>query len=418
VIPTAARFVIVGAGIHGLSTAIHLAEELGSGEGIVVLEKRHVGAGATGISGGIVRNFYLSAAMNELVRQSVEIFELDPSLFGFRQVGYVAAVAEEQRPELERIAAQHEAVGYPSELHTGGAAIDHLRSLFPDWRAESVAAVLHEHPSGWADAMTTLTALTGMARSAGVSIAEGVEVIGFDSSADSIEAVATSGGSIDCDAVVLAPGPWARDLWQLLELPGVLGGEPAFHYWEVQEGEHIHTTSTLDATAPVVHLDLHEPLRDRGGTALHPGPWGIYFRSSVAGGITGGGLPFPLDEDCELDPYGPSNACHGVGDPGQAAQFTAGLETALARFDGGGWNSECFRAPVCFTPDSYPLVGWVGANVYAELDSNHGFKLLALGLHAARELTGGTAPELDPFRIERFGTAAAHPASASPYPWT
>jgi glycine/D-amino acid oxidase-like deaminating enzyme len=418
VIPSAARFVIVGAGVHGLSTAIHLSDELGGGDGIVVLEKRHVGAGASGISGGIVRNFYLSAAMNELVRQSVEIFELDPSLFGFRQVGYVAAVGEEQRSELERIAAQHEAVGYPSVLRTGAEAIDHLRTLFPDWRAEGVAAVLHEERSGWADAATTLAALTGMARSAGVSIAEGVEVTGFSSSADSIESVVTSGGTIDCEAVVLAPGPWVRDLWRLLELPDELGGKPSFHYWGVQEGEHVNTAATLDPFAPVVHLDLYGPLCDRGGTALHPGPWGIYFRPSLAGGITGGGLPYLLEVECELDPYGPSNAVHGRGDARQAAQFTVGLETALGRFDDGAWRSECFRAPMCFTPDSYPLVGWVHANVYALLDSNHGFKLLALGRLAAHELAGGTAPELDPFRLERFATKALHPVSASPYPWT
>jgi glycine/D-amino acid oxidase-like deaminating enzyme len=417
-IPSAARFVVIGAGVHGLSTAIHLAEELGSGDGIVVLDKRHIGAGATGISGGIVRNFYLSAAMNELVRQSVEIFELDPGLFGFRQVGYVAAVPEEQRPELERIAEQHEAVGYPSALHTDAAALDHLRGLFPDWRAESVTAVLHEERSGWADAATTLAALAGIARSAGVTIAERVAATGFDLRGDSVESVETSDGTISCEAVVLAPGPWARDLWQLLGLPEELGGEPAFHYWEVQEGEHSQPGATLEETAPVVHLDLHEPLLDAQGTVLHPGPWGIYFRPSVSGGITGGGLPTPLPPDCELDPYGPSHPVHGVGDPDQAVEFTAGLETALARFSADRWRSECFRAPMCFTPDSYPLVGWVRPNVYAVLDSNHGFKLLALGKLAAAELLGADEPVLAPFRLARFAQEAHHPVSASPYPWT
>ena len=67
-VPKHARFVVVGAGIHGLSTAVHLAElseeRGGSGADVLVLEKQNVGAGATGVSGGIVRNFYLSAAMN------------------------------------------------------------------------------------------------------------------------------------------------------------------------------------------------------------------------------------------------------------------------------------------------------------------------------------------------------------------
>src|SRR3990170_3510791 len=116
-LPPSAQVVVVGAGVHGLSTALHLAELQGSGA-------------------GIVRNFYLSAAMNEIVRRSVEIFELDPGLFGFRQVGYVAVVPEAQAAELERIAAQHADVGYASTLVQGAEPVQaHMKSLFPDWRA-------------------------------------------------------------------------------------------------------------------------------------------------------------------------------------------------------------------------------------------------------------------------------------------
>ncbi|HSG14671.1 MAG TPA: FAD-dependent oxidoreductase, partial [Gaiellaceae bacterium] len=131
-----ASVVIVGAGVHGLSTAVHLAELRGSGDGIVVLDKQRVGAGASGISGGIVRNFYLSAAMNEIVHRSVEVFELDPGLFGFRQVGYIAVVPEAQAAELERIAEQHRDVGYLSTLVLGEDSVHgHMAAIFPDWRA-------------------------------------------------------------------------------------------------------------------------------------------------------------------------------------------------------------------------------------------------------------------------------------------
>jgi glycine/D-amino acid oxidase-like deaminating enzyme len=37
--PRAARFVVVGAGVHGLSTAAHLADELGAGDEVLVLDK-------------------------------------------------------------------------------------------------------------------------------------------------------------------------------------------------------------------------------------------------------------------------------------------------------------------------------------------------------------------------------------------
>jgi glycine/D-amino acid oxidase-like deaminating enzyme len=45
------RFVVVGGGVHGLSTAGSLAR---GGADVVVLEKSSVGAGASGIAGGLV----------------------------------------------------------------------------------------------------------------------------------------------------------------------------------------------------------------------------------------------------------------------------------------------------------------------------------------------------------------------------
>ena len=410
---------MVGAGVHGLSTAAHLAEELGGGDDVLVLDKSRAGAGASGISGGIVRNFYLSAPMNEIVRRSVEIFELDPQLFGFRQVGYVAVVPEAQAQELERIAAQHAEIGYASTLVTGRDRVgDHLRGLFPDWRARGATAALHEERSGWADAGTTVAALAGLARAAGVRLADGVEVVGFaGDGGGAITAVETTAGSIACDVVVLAPGPWARDLWRLLDLPLEIDvareAAPLFHYWQVREGDYAHAAAALDPASPVVHLDADEPASEH-----LPVPWGIYFRPGLAGGVAAGGLPLPLDLECELDPYGPSHPVDGR----TSEAFDLGLEDALSwaleRFAGASWTGSSYACPTLFTPDSYPVVGFVRENVYAVLDSNHGFKMLALGRLAARELAGGQAPELDPFRLERFAKAALHPASSSPYPWT
>jgi glycine/D-amino acid oxidase-like deaminating enzyme len=72
-LPKRALFVVVGAGIHGLSTAYHLAKELltrgiGSGADVVVLDKAQPGAGASGIACGVVRNNYFPPAMSELMQ--------------------------------------------------------------------------------------------------------------------------------------------------------------------------------------------------------------------------------------------------------------------------------------------------------------------------------------------------------------
>ena len=94
-VPRQAPYVVVGAGIHGLSTAYHLAKELGSrgvgsGADVLVLEKSHPGAGASGIACGVVRNNYFQPAMSELMQACVEVWESDPEAYHYHGVGYIA----------------------------------------------------------------------------------------------------------------------------------------------------------------------------------------------------------------------------------------------------------------------------------------------------------------------------------------
>src|SRR6187397_1345140 len=94
-IPKQASYVVVGAGIHGLSTAYHLAKELrargaGTGADIVVLDKSRPGAGASGIACGVVRNNYFQPAMSELMAACVEVWEPEPEILHYHGTGYVA----------------------------------------------------------------------------------------------------------------------------------------------------------------------------------------------------------------------------------------------------------------------------------------------------------------------------------------
>src|SRR5579862_6102879 len=123
-LPEAIDYCIIGGGVHGLSTAWHLAMELtakgrGSSANIIVLEKKGAGAGASGIACGVVRNFYFSPAMTELVRLSVEVWESDPEAFGYHPVGYIAAVPKQQVNDLIAIHRKEQEVGYTSDLFLG-----------------------------------------------------------------------------------------------------------------------------------------------------------------------------------------------------------------------------------------------------------------------------------------------------------
>src|SRR5215472_10687672 len=120
-VPAHSRYVIVGAGIHGLSTAWHLARELrarglGGGGDILVLDKRGVGAGASGIACGVIRNNYFQPAMRELMAHSVGVWESDPDALAYHPVGYVQISPEAMRADVTTIYEQQRAIGYPSTL--------------------------------------------------------------------------------------------------------------------------------------------------------------------------------------------------------------------------------------------------------------------------------------------------------------
>src|ERR1700734_3012405 len=92
--PTNVKYAIVGAGVHGLSTAYHLALKLketgrGSGKDILVVDKTAIAAGASGIACGVIRNNYYQPAMRELMAHSVSVWESDPKAYSYHPVGYM-----------------------------------------------------------------------------------------------------------------------------------------------------------------------------------------------------------------------------------------------------------------------------------------------------------------------------------------
>jgi glycine/D-amino acid oxidase-like deaminating enzyme len=377
-----------------------------------------------------VRCYYRSPAIPEIVRLSVERFERSPAAFGFRQVGFLAVVPDRQVEDLQAIAARQAEVGYTSELITGNASCaEYLTWLWPDFDARGVEAALHERRSGWADASATVRELAREAHDAGVTILEGVEVIGLEHVGRTVSAVVTGRGSIRCDHVVLACGVWARDVWRMLgrEFSVTVDGAstPLVDLVKAQEGDFSLPGVGLQAVAgheaPVVHFDAEGPLRsDRDARVLVEGPWGIYFRMGRTGsGLTVGGLPARMGPDAPLDPYGPENPIHIAGDA--FCEFAeAGLARVLGRFRGAGarWQATPHGGVVGLTPDGYPVLDHVLENAYVILDAGHTYKMLALGPLAAADILNGPEPRLEPFRLDRFEAGQLQPTSRSPYPWT
>ncbi|HQY31933.1 MAG TPA: FAD-dependent oxidoreductase, partial [Thermomicrobiales bacterium] len=68
-LPASADIVIIGAGVNGLATAFELAKRKAGR--IVVLERRFIGAGASGKSGALVRQHYTNVPEAQLTLQSM-----------------------------------------------------------------------------------------------------------------------------------------------------------------------------------------------------------------------------------------------------------------------------------------------------------------------------------------------------------
>jgi glycine/D-amino acid oxidase-like deaminating enzyme len=436
-VPESSPYILVGAGIHGLSTGYHLAKELaarglGSGADIVVLDKTGPGAGASGIACGVVRNNYFQPAMSELMQACVEVWESDPEAFHYNPVGYIALGAGVQEPDLVAVYERQQRIGYRSELILGEAGVrTHMKELFLDWRARGVTVCLHERQGGFAFNRESVMGLAGKCVSLGVAVLSGIEVTGFDFAADdSISAVRTSRGPIRVgEQVVIAPGPWAQQFWSLLDLPDridiqtpsgdMVRDRPMWTFWNLQEGE-IAVDPGLFATAdggppPVIHLDTDSPLYSDDGRLVSDELWGIYFKRDRHG-VQGGASPLVVEGDVELDPYPQTTDV----DAGFPDMWCAGLSHAMSRFEGCRRLYRAARSGGvgAFTADNFPVFDYVKPNVYAILDSNHGYKMIGVGREVAKVLVGEHSSLLYPFRFERFSTGDLHPVSHSPYPWS
>ncbi len=434
-LPAASFYVIVGAGIHGLSTAWHLARRLresgsGTGADVLVLDKTKPGAGASGIACGVVRNNYFQPAMSELMAACVEIWEENAQQLHYHGVGYIALGPRSQEPDLVEVHERQQRIGYESELIVGEREVaDHMRALFPDWRAVGLTVCLHERQGGFAFNQESVEGLADLARGEGVRIESGVEVTGFESDlSGAVTSVRTSGGDVATDQVVVAVGPWIKQLWTMLELPARLdvhtpGGDVArdqdmWTYWYLQEGE-IRIDPERFATAggaapPVLHVDSDAPLHGEDGRLITDEPWGIYFKRDRHG-VQGGASPVRRGPEFPIDPYPSATVEDDFSD-----MWSAGLAHCMSRFEGARASFHDVRSGGvgAFTVDNFPVFDAMRPNVYVIADSNHGYKMIAVGREVARVLTGEHSSLLHPFRYERFATGDLHPVSHSPYPWS
>jgi sarcosine oxidase subunit beta len=213
--PTA-DVVVIGGGANGTSTAFHLAA-LGV-KNVTLLERRQLGAGATGKSGALIRMHYTNEAESRLAWESLKVFrDFEHAVggtCGFEALGFVQIVPRGYEAALQKNVERHRRIGIDSRV----ISREEIRALLPGALVDDIGGAAYEPGSGFADPNATAFAFAEAARRLGARIETHREVTRVHAERDRVVAVETTMGRIDTPVVVLAPGAWAQRLLDPLGL--------------------------------------------------------------------------------------------------------------------------------------------------------------------------------------------------------
>lgn len=202
--------IVVGGGIVGCAAAYYAARE---GLRVTLLEREHVGFGASGRNPGFVwlhcRNPGFALEISRAGRCLYpELLEELPERFEFRaEGGIIYFNTPEQGRVFEEFVTARRADGLDLELIDGAA----VRELVPPIREDVLGASFCSEDAQ-INTPTVVRALAAGARAEGADVREGVAVEGLLTSGDEIVGVRTGQGDLEADAVVVAAGAWSTAL--------------------------------------------------------------------------------------------------------------------------------------------------------------------------------------------------------------
>jgi len=208
--------IVIGAGIHGCSTALHLAMR---GLKPIVIEKDYAGKHASGVNAGGVRQLARHFAEVPLSVASMELWERIEDLVGddcgFTSEGQV--LVAETEAELESFRARVD------ELRTTGFTheelIDHaeLKKLVPAVSDSCPGGVVSRR-DGAANPFRATQAFRRKAILLGAKVVEGVTVTALTRQGGAWR-VSTTAGIFEAPVVVNAAGAWAGRIAAMLGEP-------------------------------------------------------------------------------------------------------------------------------------------------------------------------------------------------------
>jgi sarcosine oxidase subunit beta len=210
--------VIVGGGAVGLSTAWHLV-----GRGITdvtVLEATDLAAGSSSRSAGFVECQYVDPLDIELRARSMHVFRRLQRDHGLeiKEIGYLRLAPDDATLKAFEASArlQHDlGIDHATVLDAAG-----VHRLVPWLRGDGVpvAGGLWGPRDGRVDGPAYCRILAGLAEAGGARIRTGQRLVAASPTTTGWR-LETSDGTLDCDVVVNAAGPWAAQVGEVLQAP-------------------------------------------------------------------------------------------------------------------------------------------------------------------------------------------------------
>ena len=381
--------VIIGAGVHGLSTAYYLGK-LGVGS-VAVLDKGYLGGGASARTTAIIRANYLTPEGIPLFRESLKLYEglaqeLDFNLL-FSQMGRLdlghtdsAVYGLRLRAEFNQMLGVDSRMVGPREIKELVPAID-LREGKP----LPVIAALYHPPGGVIRHDAVVWGFARAANRLGAELHPFTEVTGIRRENGRVTGVETGNGLIGTDTVVNATAGWSSTVAQMVDLELPITTHP------LQAFVTEPLKPFLDKTISSANLHAYVYQTDRGEVVI------------------GGGVePYPT--------YSHRSTLHTLE---ELAVHTVEMFPCLR-------NAKVLRqwAGLCdMTPDYAPIMGEVDGIQGFILScgwGTWGFKAAPVaGRSIAELIASGRAPDLiKPFALSRFrkgrlvNERAAAPAAA------
>ena len=405
----------------GTSIALHAAQRNDPlAAPVVLLERRQLGAGSSGRSGAILRQFYTSPQLAGMARDSLRAYASFHGRtgykVGFRRTGVLTLAAPSRAADIElllRVVEMLVSIGVEARV----VEADEIRRLVAGIEVRPGTLGAYEPEGGFVDPQRTLEAFAALARYHGAVTRLACEVQGLRIEGGAVRGLTTSEGDVDCEQVVLAAGPWSGRLLARhgIDLP-LLPVRPQQHFLEMLQAPRVLADGDDEAGADDLEqrfVNREAPQRPVPHPVLLDLERGYYTRCEPDAGRTRVGS---LEYESRTPVADPDHLDESV-DPAFSRWARQALEGRLPAYRAQA-DLGAQAAMYTLTPDSQALIGrlpQVAGLVIVSGFSGHGFKLApSVGEGVAQMLHGEPVSAFEPafFDPLRFARGEAHSSGA------